>query len=89
MRRVIEELRQGKPNYDLMSPNMAGVTRQQLTGLQASIVTLGAVQAVAFARVTAGGADVYRVKCDNGAADWTITVAADGTLQSAVFGRAP
>lgn len=89
LRRVIEELRQGKPNYDLMSPNMAAVTRQQLTGLQASIVTLGAVQSVAFTRVTAGGADVYRVKFDNGAVEWTITVGPDGTLQSAVFGRAP
>ena len=89
LRRLIEEIRQGKPNYDLMSPNMAAVTRQQLTGLQASIVTLGAVQSVTFTRVTAGGADVYRVKHDNGAVEWTITIAPDGRLLSAAFGHVP
>jgi hypothetical protein len=30
---MVEELRMGKPNYDLMSPDPADVARQQLPGL--------------------------------------------------------
>jgi hypothetical protein len=49
----------------------------------------GAVQSVTFVRVSAGGNDVYRVKCENGSFDWSIAVAPDGTMRTAVFGRSP
>jgi hypothetical protein len=37
VRRLIGELRLGKPNYDLMSSEMARETRRQLTQEQATI----------------------------------------------------
>jgi hypothetical protein len=89
LRRMIEELRQGKPNYDLMSSSLAQVTRQQLSNLQSTIVQLGDVQSVSFTRVTAGGGDIYRVKFENGSSDWVITLGPDGKMQNAAFGRVP
>jgi hypothetical protein len=34
---MVEELRLGKPNYDLLSPVLANATRQQLPQLQSMI----------------------------------------------------
>ena len=44
MRRTIDELRTGKPNYDLMSPQLADATRQQLPHLQSTFAAMGALQ---------------------------------------------
>jgi hypothetical protein len=48
LRRMIEELRLGKPNYDLLSPGLAAATRQQLPQLQSMIVGMGPLQSVSF-----------------------------------------
>ena len=44
VRRTIDELRTGKPNYDLMSPQLADATRQQLPHLQSTFAAMGALQ---------------------------------------------
>jgi hypothetical protein len=56
MRRMIGELQTGKPNYDLMNPGLAEVTRQQLPQLQSMIVAMGALQSVIFEGIGPGGA---------------------------------
>jgi CubicO group peptidase (beta-lactamase class C family) len=48
VRRMIEELRTGKPKYNLLSPGLAKLTRQQLPQLHATISGLGALPAVNF-----------------------------------------
>jgi len=83
LRRIIEELRAGKPNYDLMNTGIANVTRQQLPQLQSSIVQLGALQSVTFKGVGPGGADIYQCKFENGSVEYRITLGADGKLESA------
>jgi hypothetical protein len=42
VRRMIGELRAGKPNYDLMSPGLANLTRQQLPQIQSMMTEKGA-----------------------------------------------
>ena len=59
VRRMIEELRLGKPNYDLLSPDLASATREQLPQLQSMITGMGALQSVTFKGVGPGGADIY------------------------------
>ena len=44
LRRNIAELLAGEPDYDLMSPRIAGVTRQQLPNLHQMIKELDAVE---------------------------------------------
>jgi hypothetical protein len=51
LRRNIDEVRRGQPNYQLMSPPLAALTRQQLPQLQAILTQLGAVESVTFKSV--------------------------------------
>jgi CubicO group peptidase (beta-lactamase class C family) len=88
LRRIIEESRSGKPNYDLMSPGLADNTRQQLRLLQSTIVPLGALQSVTFKGVGPGGADIYTVKFENGALEYRIWLTPDGRVDNMNF-RAP
>lgn len=83
LRRMIEELQLGKPNYDLMSPGLANATRQQLPQLQPMIVGLGALQSVKFTGVGPGGADIYQVKFEKGSLEYRIWLAPDGKIESA------
>ena len=83
LRRMIEELRAGKPDYDQMSPMLAAVTRQQLPRLQSDVTQLGAVESVAFKGVGPGGADIYQIKFANGAWEYRISLAPDGKVAAA------
>ena len=87
LRRLVEGLRAGAPNYDEMAPAFADVTRSQLVQLQVTVQQLGAVQTITFKGVGPGGADIYEVKCENGAIESRITVNADGKIQGVGFRR--
>ncbi len=83
LRRMLEELRLGKPNYDLLSPGLAAATRQQLPQLQSMIVGMGPLQSVSFKGVGPGGADIYQVKFEKGSLDYRIWLGPDGKIESA------
>lgn len=85
LRRMIEELRQGKPNYDLMSSGFAAAVRAQLSSTQGSLIQLGAVQSLSFTGVAPGGADIYQVKFEHGALEYRIVLSADGKIDGATF----
>ena len=78
MRRIVEELRVGKPNYDLYAPGIARVTRQQLPQLQSTVVALGALQSISFKGVGRDEADIYQLKFEKGSLEWRIWLSADG-----------
>jgi hypothetical protein len=80
---MVEELRLGKPNYDLMSPGLADVTRQQLPGLQTMMTDKGTLQSVTFKGVGPGGADIYEVKFEKGSLDYRVWLRPDGKVDSA------
>ena len=82
---MIEELRVGKPNYDLLSPGLADATRQQLPNLQSAIGNLGALQSVNFKGVGPGGGDIYQLKFENGSLEFTIVPGPDGKTQGALM----
>jgi hypothetical protein len=83
VRRLIEEIRAGNPNYDLMSSDLAKGTREQLPMLQSSTIELGKLQSVTFKGVGPGGADIYECKFENGSVEYRIWLGADGKLESA------
>jgi len=85
LRRNIEKLQTGQPKYELMSPALADVTRQQLPQLKAIIAQLGAVESVTFKGVGPGGADIYEVKFEHGSTEWRIMLEPDGKVASLVF----
>jgi len=83
LRKMIEDTRLGKPDYDQMSAGLAAATRQQLSQLQASILQLGALQSLTFKGVGPGGADIYTAKFENGALEYRIWLGPDGKVESA------
>ena len=72
LRRTIDELRSGKPDYDRMSPTQAFITKLQLSELHGAVNTFGALKSVTFKGVGPGGADIYDVAFDNHATQWRI-----------------
>jgi hypothetical protein len=90
LRRNIEELALGTPNYDRMSKPLADATREQLPKLGPAMKSLGAIQSVTFHSVGPDGMDIFDVTMANGAMQSGIFVSADGRIQSAwVRMRAP
>jgi CubicO group peptidase (beta-lactamase class C family) len=83
VRRVIEELRTGQVNYDLMSPGLANATRQQLPQMQPMIAGLGALQSVTFKGVGPAGADIYELKFEKGSLEYRIFLGPDGKMEGA------
>ena len=83
LRKMIEDLRLGKPDYDHMSAGLAAATRQQLPQLQSTLTQLGALQSVTFKGVGPGGADIYAVKFENGSLEYRIVLGADGKVEGA------
>ena len=85
LRRSIQELQAGEPKYDLMTPQFAEVTRQQLPQLKSMVAQLGAIQSVTFKGVGPAGADIYEVKFEHGATEWRIMLDASGKTQTIVM----
>ena len=83
LRRLIEGIISGKPNYNEMSTLLAEATRQQLPNLQSGLVELGAVRSVTFLGVGAQGEDVYSVRHENGASHWRIALDSKGAISTA------
>ena len=74
LRRLIDRLISGKPNYDEMGSGLAEATRRQLPNLQLGLAEVGAIQSVRFLGVGPQGEDVYTVRHDNGASHWRIAL---------------
>ncbi len=87
LRKMIEDLRAGKPDYDSMSPGLAEATRQQLSQIQPEIGKLGSLQSVTFREVGPGGADVYLVAFETGALEYRIGLGANGKIEGAGYRR--
>jgi CubicO group peptidase (beta-lactamase class C family) len=85
VRRMVEGLITGKPDYDLMSPSLANATRQQLTGSQSMFAGFGALQSITFKGVGPGGADIYQVKFEKASIDYRIWLTPAGKVDSANF----
>lgn len=83
--RMSEELARGEPNYELLSPQMAEVTRAQLSTLTERLSSLGAIESVTFVEVAPNGGDVYDVQYANGTLRWMIALDADGRTAGAGF----
>ncbi|MFT4120058.1 M56 family metallopeptidase [Bradyrhizobium sp.] len=77
LRRYIEGVGKGQPDYEHMTSEVANITRQQLPFDQAILARLGALRAVSFRGVTALDSDIYVAQFANGSAEWRIGVRND------------
>jgi 3-oxoadipate enol-lactonase len=86
VRRYVESLEKGAPNYDEMAPGQADEVRQELPAILQLIRALGALKSVTYEHGTGDGADVYLVAFEHGQAEWTIgALAPDGKVQKRQF----
>ena len=85
LRKLIEGIASGEPDYDSMSPDFADATRRQFAELQPELSKLGAIQSVTFRSVELNGADRYQVGFEQGALEFLISLGLDGTIQDARF----
>jgi hypothetical protein len=86
LRRYIEAVGRGEPNYDRMTSEVAVQTRQQLPLHQAILTRLGALRAFSFRGVSSMGSDIYVVHFANGSAEWRISLVKDGMIGRIALG---
>jgi Domain of unknown function (DUF3471) len=81
LRRLIDGLINGEPNYDEMNPQVAAATRDQLRDLHADLAQSGLIQSIRFLGVGNQGEDVYAVKHERGEVrHWRIALDSNGTI---------
>ena len=86
VRRYVESLEKGEPNYEEMSPGMADTVRQQLPQILATIKPLGALKSVTFVGGGPMDMDAYEVTFEHGKAEWDIApLDANGKVVSRGF----
>lgn len=82
LRRLIDGLRSGKPNYDEMAPWFAELVRETL-GFNRVYERRGAVQSIEFRHVDLFGSDVYEVRQEGGLSQWAIFLDSNGLIEDA------
>jgi hypothetical protein len=86
LRRQIDGLMSGKPDYSIMAPTLAAGTRQMLADLHGMIAPWGPVTAVKFVGVGKSGMDVYEVTCRNKRSKWNVApLTPDGKISGIFF----
>lgn len=83
LRRLLDGIANGTPNYQEMSPLLAGALEQQLPQFQTIARYLGPVQEILFKGVGRHGWDVYEVRRANGTSQWRIVINANGGIENA------
>jgi bla regulator protein blaR1 len=78
LRRDIDGLMSGHPDYDIMEPNLAAGTRQMMSQLSKIMASWGPVKSVTFTGVGEDGRDNYLVVSQNARSLWEIGPLADG-----------
>ncbi|MHC2333337.1 glyoxalase superfamily protein [Bradyrhizobium sp. USDA 4454] len=89
LRRLIDGIVSGNPDYEAMSPGLAAATREQLPNLQLGLGDLGAIETTRFLGVGAQGEDVYSVRHENGASHWRIALDPNGIISTAWVSPGP
>jgi len=80
VRRLVEELRNGKPNYELMSSAQARETRRQIAQHETTIAKLGALQSLTFKGVGPAGPNIYLATFEKGSLEWRVWLDLDGSI---------
>ncbi|HWW20919.1 MAG TPA: hypothetical protein VNZ06_08955, partial [Steroidobacteraceae bacterium] len=81
LRKYIQGLESGTPDYDEMAPLIQSVTRRQLPLFQGQFARLGPIASVEFKGVSPQGMDMYVVTHEGGQqSQWIISVNADGKI---------
>jgi CubicO group peptidase (beta-lactamase class C family) len=84
LRKFIENVRAGKPDYASMSEGLGNAVRAQLDRQREALEQLGALQSITFKGVGPAGPDIYELKFEHGSQEYRIWLAPDGKIDSAI-----
>jgi CubicO group peptidase (beta-lactamase class C family) len=85
IRKLFAGLASGKPDYETLTPQMAELTRQSLSGLQPFIANLGGLKGLTFRKVADNGGDEYDADFEQGALRITLGLDEQGKIAAAFF----
>jgi len=80
VRRTLEDLAAGKPDYEKLGAALGAAVKQQLPVMQPTIQRLGAIKTIEFKGVGPAGGDIYNVAFENGKLEVRIILDADGKV---------
>ena len=72
LRRYVESLEQGAPNYDDLPLEGAAIVRQNMPNILAAIKPLGQLRSIAFDHSAPNDTDVYLVSFERGKVEWSM-----------------
>jgi CubicO group peptidase (beta-lactamase class C family) len=87
IRKLFAGLASGKPDYDIMIPRLADLTRQNLSGFQSFIGNLGVLKTLTFRKVGDDGGDEYDADFEKGGLRITLGLDEAGRIAQAYFVR--
>jgi hypothetical protein len=81
LRRFIDSMQRGQPNYDEMTPPLAAANRSQVSRTGPLMKSSGALQSLTFRTVNAQGMDVYDANFEQGRVEFSIApLTSDGKV---------
>jgi hypothetical protein len=89
LRKLIEGVASGAPDYDAMTDDMARVTRQQLGFLRPSLAAAGAIRSIQFGGIDPEGRNIFQVQHENSTTQARIALAEDGKVEFAMLRPVP
>lgn len=90
LRRYIDSLQKGQPNYDEMSPTRAATERRELPIILPIVQKAGALKTLTFKEVGDDGLDVYDASFANAQFEWRIApLSPDGKVVGRGFRELP
>lgn len=81
LRRYIDSLESGQPNYAEMSPSLAAAVKRQLPAIMDTIRDVGTFRSLTYEGVDQNGSDVYDALFEHGRLEWHVApLAGDGKV---------
>jgi DNA-binding transcriptional MerR regulator len=85
VRRLLEGMISGQPDYSVMHPALAYIARQQMSRLHTTAAYLGELKSIDFQGVGSQGWDIYDVQHEHGTSRVRIMLRPDGQVTGALF----
>lgn len=78
IRACVEDCLNGRVSHDRLTPQLAAVAAEQGETIRADLERMGGLKELSFKGISPDGWDVYDVRFENGAMEWSFALAADG-----------
>jgi hypothetical protein len=80
LRKLIEGLVAGTPDYEAMTPEYARMARQTIGFVRPGVAAAGAIKSIEFSGIDPEGRNIYEVHQENGTTNARISLDADGKI---------